>query len=131
MSVNTAKVAVTGMREIGLEMPMKGRMKLMNAPKNITKARLNPTEYTKLSVMPTLWILRILRIRMPGMKVTKMKPTICLNPGTSKPKLASPISPSMANKTASDKRRHFLISQSLGVVIQMPSRFVNEILYPL
>jgi hypothetical protein len=32
------------MREIGLEMPIEGKTKLIKAPENITKARLKPTE---------------------------------------------------------------------------------------
>jgi len=51
---------------------------------------------------------------MPGTKVRKTKPIICLKTGMSKPKPASPISPSVANKIASAKHRQFLISQSLG-----------------
>ena len=50
---------------------------------------------------------------MPGMKVRKIKPMICLKPGASKPKPASPISPNVASKIASDKLRDLLISQSL------------------
>lgn len=42
--VNMAKVEVMGTREIGLEMPMKGRTKLIKAPLNMTKAMLRPTE---------------------------------------------------------------------------------------
>ena len=53
-------------------------------------------------------------MRMPGMKVTKIKPMICLKPGASKPKPASPIKPDVANKITSDKLKHLLISQSLG-----------------
>ena len=98
---------------IGLKIPITGKAKFINNPENIMKAKLNPIEYNRLSIMPTLWILRILRMRMPGTKVRKMKPTICLKPGTSKPKPARPISPSMANRIASDRLRHFLISQSL------------------
>lgn len=120
MSVNTARLAVTGIREIGLEIPAKGRTEFISAPLNITKATLKPTEYTRLSIVPMLWIRRILRIRMPGMKVRKLKPTICLKPGTSKPKLASPISPSVSNRRTSDKSRHFLTSQSLGGVTRRP-----------
>jgi len=97
-------------------MPIKGRVKFVSAPINIIEARLKPTEYARLSIMPTLWILKILRIRIPGTKVRKLKTTICLKPRTSKPKLASPISPRVANRRASDKHRHFLTSQSLGGV---------------
>ena len=53
-------------------------------------------------------------MRMPGTKVRKIKPIICLKTGMSKPKPASPTRPSMASKIASDEHRHFLISQSLG-----------------
>ena len=113
IEVNMSKVAIMGKTEIGLEIPIAGKAKLAASPENITKAMLSPTEYNRLSIMPILWILRILRIRIPGTKVRKIKPTICLKPGISKPKPARPISPSMANKIASDKLRHFLISQSL------------------
>ena len=113
IKVNMAKVAIIGKTEIGLEIPIRGRAKLAASPENIIKARLNPTEYSRLSIMPTLWILRILRMRIPGMKVRKTKPMICLKPGTSKPKPASPINPDVANKRASDNLRHLLISQSL------------------
>ncbi|MBA7646799.1 hypothetical protein ES703_54565 [subsurface metagenome] len=75
-----------GRVEIGLEIPIGGKAKFTNSPKNIIEARLSPTEYSRLSIMLTLWILRILRMRIPGMKVRKIKPTICLKPGTSKPK---------------------------------------------
>jgi len=111
--VNIAKVAIMGKTEIGLEIPIRGKAKLANSPENIIKAMLNPTEYSRLSIMPTLWILRILRIRIPGMKVRKIKPMICLKPGTSKPKPASPINPNAASKIASDRLKHLLISQSL------------------
>ncbi|GAI00145.1 unnamed protein product, partial [marine sediment metagenome] len=67
------RVATTGKTEIGLEMPRRGKAKLANNPENITKAMLKPTEYSRLSIMPTLWILRILRTRIPGTKVRKIK----------------------------------------------------------
>ena len=118
IKVNMVKVAMMGKTEIGLEIPIRGKAKLAASPENIIKARLNPTEYSRLSIMPILWILRILRRRIPGMKVRKIKPMICLKPGTSKPKPASPIKPNVANKIASDKYRHFLISQSLSGVTQ-------------
>ncbi|GAI11030.1 unnamed protein product [marine sediment metagenome] len=78
------------------------------------KAMLKPTEYSRLSTAPILWILKILRIRMPGIKVRKIKPTTCLKIGMSKPKAASPTSPSTASKIASANRKHLLISQSLN-----------------
>ena len=116
-----AKVVIMGKTEIGLEIPIRGKVKLATTPEKIIKARLNPTEYSRLSITPTSWILRILRMRIPGIKVRKTKPTICLKPGTSKPKLASPINPNVANQIASDKLRHFLISQSLtGITCQQP-----------
>jgi len=63
-----------------------------------------------------LWMRRILRMRKPGTKVKKMKPTICLKTGISKPKVASPTRTRVANKITADKFRHFLISQSVGNV---------------
>ena len=102
---------------MGLEIPIRGKTKLANKPVNVIKARLSPTEYSKLSIAPILWILRILRTRIPGIKVRKIKPTICLRTGVSKPKPASPTRPSTPSKTPSEKYRHFLISQSLGSVI--------------
>ena len=48
--VNMAKVATMGKAEIGLKIPIRGNIKLANKPVNITKARLSPTEYTKLSI---------------------------------------------------------------------------------
>jgi hypothetical protein len=80
----------------------------------ITKAILSPTEYSKLSIRPVLWILRM---RMPGTKVRKTKPTICLRIGMSKPGAPSPTSPTAANKIASDNHWQFLISQFLSGVI--------------
>jgi len=44
MTVNPANVAATGTREMGLEMPIEGKTKLIKTPENITKARLKPTE---------------------------------------------------------------------------------------
>ena len=110
-----------GKIEIGLEIPIRGKAKLISNPENITKATLKPTEYSRLSIMPTLWILRILRMRIPGMKVRKTKPAICLKPGISKPRPPSPTKPSMASRMANDKRKHFLISQSLGEIIRVVS----------
>lgn len=55
-------------------------------------------------------------MRMPGMKVRKIKPTICLRPGISKPKAASPISPRVANNSPRQNAKHFWICQSLGGV---------------
>ena len=60
-------------------------------------------------------------MRIPGMKVRKMKPAICLKPGISKPRPPSPTKPSIASRTANDKRKHFLISQSLGDIIRVVS----------
>ena len=114
IKVNMTKVANMGKTEIGLGIPIRGKAKLAATPENIIKARLNPTEYSRLSITPILWILRILRMRIPGMKVRKTKPVICLKPGTSKPKKPRPTSPNVTNERASDKLKHFLISQSLG-----------------
>jgi len=114
--VNIDSVAAIGKAEIGLEIPTTGRAKLATRPEKKVIARLNPTEYNRLSMIPILWILRILRIRIPGMKVRKKKPVICLKPRISKPSLASPINPNVVNKMASDRPRHFLISQSLGQI---------------
>lgn len=63
---------------------------------------------------------------MPGTKVRKIKPTICLKAGMSKPRAASPISPSMASNRLKQSAKHLLISQSLiGVNGHRLFRFTN------
>jgi len=61
-----------------------------NAPINIKKARLKPIENSKISIFPRLRILRIANIKMPGTKVTKIKPVTCLIKGMLKPKADNP-----------------------------------------
>ena len=65
---------------------------------------------------------------MPGMKVRKIKPTVCLKTGMSKPKAASPISPSIASNKLRQSVKHLLISQSLGGLTsgQLPLRPLAE-----
>ena len=62
-----------------------------------------------------LWTLRILIIRMPGIKVKKIKPIICLRPGISKPRPASPTSPSIASKIANDNLSNLVIFQFIMI----------------
>ena len=54
IKVNMAKVAIMGKTEIGLAIPITGKAKLATTPENIIKARLNPTEYSRLSIKPIL-----------------------------------------------------------------------------
>ena len=54
INVNMVKVAIVGKTEIGLEIPITGRAKLATTPENIIKARLSPTEYSRLSIKPIL-----------------------------------------------------------------------------
>ena len=54
IKVNMSKVAIMGKTEIGLEIPIRGKAKLAASPEKKIKARLNPTEYSRLSVMPIL-----------------------------------------------------------------------------
>jgi hypothetical protein len=46
--------------------------------------------------------------------VRKIKPTICLRIGMSKPEAPSPTNPTAANRIANANRKHSLISQLLG-----------------
>jgi len=46
----------------------------------------------RLSVVPTLWTLRLLRIRISRTKVKKIKPISYLGTGVPKPKVAKPAS---------------------------------------
>lgn len=110
------KVTVNGMMEIGLRIPTRGKIIFINNPRNITKAMLSPTEYKKASILLKLSILRILKIRIPGTKLRKKKPTICLIMGISYPINDSAISPALAAVIASNIRRHFLISQLLNAI---------------
>ena len=53
----------------------------MNNPKNIRKEMLKPTDNTNFSVNPNLSNFRICRIEIPGKKVRKRNPKICLKNG--------------------------------------------------
>jgi len=116
--MNTARTTVIGSSEIGLETPTEDSAKSANAPINITKVRLSPTEYARLSIQLILWILRTLRIRIPGMKVRKIKPTICLRTGTSAPRTASQTRIKMATVIARQKIKHLLTGQLIGEFTQ-------------
>jgi hypothetical protein len=114
IKLTTDSTTVIGSNEIGLEIPIKGRAKFVSAPINMTEARLSPTEYTRLSIIPASWILRILRMIMPGTKVRKTKPIVGHMTGISIPTLASPINANIASMIASEKAKHLSIFQLVG-----------------
>ena len=77
-------VIIKDKNEIGFEIPRSGYNILMNNPKNIKKAILNPTEYKIVSIVLSLFNFSICRINNPGKTVRKRKPKICLKNGISK-----------------------------------------------
>ncbi|MBT9139277.1 MAG: hypothetical protein DDT31_01860 [Syntrophomonadaceae bacterium] len=58
-------------------------------------------------------------MRMPGIKVRKIKPTTCLKTGASKPRAAKPVSTKLAKRMASATYRHFLIRQLLSITLNI------------
>jgi len=59
---------------------------------------------------------------VPGMEVKKITPTIFPRVGMLRRTAGNPTSPRATNKIARDNRKHFLISQSLGMYISSLSR---------
>ena len=92
-------VSVTGRAVIGFEIPMCGNRLLIKHPLNITKVILRPIEYRRVLTRDKLWTFRILRMRIPGMKVRKRNPTTCLRTGMPNPKVSEMTVSSITNWT--------------------------------
>jgi hypothetical protein len=70
-------------------MPMSGKSEFIKKDIHITKVRLKPTDNNSVSTAPKRCSFRRRRMMKPGIKVRKIKPTVCLKTGISNPRAAN------------------------------------------